>query len=82
MLEQHSIMTIHPMITKDKLRQNPSLALQIVHSPLPIELKTLQTALKNPQRVTTMEKELKALQKKYSWELVPRPQNENVVGSK
>ena len=81
MLEQHSIMTIYPMITKDKLRKNPSFALQIVHTLLPIELKTLQTTLKNPQRVTTMEKELKALQKKYSWELVPRPQNEKVVGS-
>ena len=64
MLEQHSIMTIYPMITKDKLRKNPSFALQIVHTLLPIELKTLQTTLKNPQRVTTMEEELKALQKK------------------
>ena len=38
--------------------------------------------MKISQWVIAMEEELKALQQDHTWELVPKSQNENIVGSK
>ena len=72
---------IHGMITCAKLKQNPSLALH-VSSTSPIEPKTLKSALKRPKWVATMQKQIDALQHNNTWNLVPRPPNTNIIGSK
>ena len=71
----------HPMMTRNKLKQNPKLALQASHS-REIEPKTLKTALKNPLWTQAMKEELQALHQNQTWVLVPRPNNVNVIGSK
>lgn len=46
------------------------------------EPKTLRSALKEPHWVKAMEEEIRALHSTHTWELVPRPANVNVIGSK
>ncbi|PNY13707.1 putative copia-type protein, partial [Trifolium pratense] len=46
------------------------------------EPKTLKSALKDPLWVNAMQEEICALHSNKTWELVPRPTNANVVGSK
>ncbi|KAH9799298.1 reverse transcriptase Ty1/copia-type domain-containing protein [Citrus sinensis] len=69
------------MMTRNKLKQNPKLALQASHS-REIEPKTLKTASKNPLWTQAMKEELQALHQNQTWVLVPRPNNVNVIGSK
>ena len=49
-----------------KLKHNPTLALQTAHTLPSIELKTLWTTLKVPQWVIAMEEVLKALQQNHT----------------
>ena len=53
-----TITNTHPMVTRHKLKNNPSLALQTF---ITTEPKTLKSALKYPQWVTAMKEELQAL---------------------
>ena len=70
---------IHGMITCAKLKQNPSLALHVSSTSL-TEPKTLKSALKQPK--ATKQEEIDALQHNNTWNLVPRPPNTNIIGSK
>ena len=67
------------MVTRHKLKNNPSLALQTF---ITTEPKTLKSALKYPQWVTAMNEELQALNQNNTWTLVLRPKNANIIGSK
>ncbi|KAH9716300.1 retrovirus-related pol polyprotein from transposon RE1 [Citrus sinensis] len=67
------------MVTRHKLKNNPSLALQ---TSITTEPETLKSALKYPQWVIAMNEELQALNQNNTWTLVPRPQNANIIGSK
>ncbi|KAH9801962.1 retrovirus-related pol polyprotein from transposon RE2 [Citrus sinensis] len=71
----------HPMLTRNKLKQNPTLALQIDHATV-TEPKTLKSALKHPLWLQAMAEELAALHQNKTWTLVPRPHDANVIGSK
>lgn len=82
----------HPMITRAKAgifkpRHFVDFS-TLTHQPLHNALlassdpKTVQTALKQPQWVEAMQRELDALHKNNTWSLVPRPLNRQVVGSK
>lgn len=44
--------------------------------------KGFKSAAKNPQWLMAMEEEMAALRSNNIWDLVPRPSNSNVVGSK
>lgn len=46
------------------------------------EPKGFKSAIKVPQWLTAMSEEMDALHLNNTWELVPRPLNENIVGSK
>lgn len=46
------------------------------------EPRTLRSAFKDPHWVSAMQEEISALHSNHTWELVPRPANVNVVGSK
>ncbi|KAH9751421.1 hypothetical protein KPL71_014290 [Citrus sinensis] len=71
----------HPMLTRNKLKQNPTLALQIDHATV-TEPKTLKFALKHPLWLQAIAEELAALCQNKTWTLVPRPHDANVIGSK
>ncbi|KAH9751634.1 retrovirus-related pol polyprotein from transposon RE2 [Citrus sinensis] len=70
----------HPMLTRNKLKQNPTLALQTDHATV-TEPKTLKSALKHPLWLQAMAEELAALHQNKTWTLVPRPHDANVIGS-
>ncbi|KAL9462902.1 hypothetical protein AB3S75_000833 [Citrus x aurantiifolia] len=69
------------MLTRNKLKQNPTLALQTDHATV-TEPKTLKSALKHPLWLQAMAEELAALHQNKTWTLVPRPHDANVIGSK
>ena len=69
------------MITRQKAKNNPNRALQAFQNQ-PTEPKYLKSSLKNPIWVTAMQKEIKAWLDNNTWNLVPHPANNNVVGSK
>lgn len=46
------------------------------------EPRGFKTAAKNPAWLAVIDEELNALRKNYTWDLVPRPSNTNIVGSK
>ncbi|TXG69843.1 hypothetical protein EZV62_004778 [Acer yangbiense] len=48
---------------------------------LPLEPKTLRSALKVSRWIAAMEEELQAFHDNNMWQLVPRPKNVNIVGS-
>ncbi|KAK9214398.1 hypothetical protein WN944_006390 [Citrus x changshan-huyou] len=66
----------HPMLTRNKLKQNPTLALQTDHATV-TEPKTLKSALKHPLWLQAMAEELAALHQNKTWTLVPRPHDAN-----
>lgn len=76
-----------PLLRSNRLRNPPpylkdfvSLATQ---SPKQYsEPKTLKSAFKDPLWVSAMQEEISALHSNQTWELVPRPSDANVVGSK
>ncbi|KAH9789454.1 retrovirus-related pol polyprotein from transposon RE1 [Citrus sinensis] len=61
----------HPMMTRNKLKQNPKLALQASHS-REIEPKTLKTALKNPLWTQAMKEEEDGTIDRYKARLVAK----------
>lgn len=74
------------MITRSKLKNDPSLKSQMVtfaatRSDIS-EPKTYRTALKIPHWLKAMQEEIKALIQNRTWDLVPRPPTTNIVGSK
>ncbi|XP_022007709.1 uncharacterized mitochondrial protein AtMg00820-like [Helianthus annuus] len=84
----------HPMVTRSKVgsfkpnpKHNASLA-HIMQFGLHAALlkshdpKGFKSASKHPHWLLAMQDELKALQRKHTWTLVPRPHSSNVVGSK
>lgn len=83
----------HSMITRDKLRKNPTLdphlhkAIQhskniTQHKAMVVEPKSYKSALKIPQWKQAMEEDMKALEDNHTWDLVTPPRNTNIVGSK
>ena len=46
------------------------------------EPKGFKSAAKHPGRIAAMDEEIQALHKNHTWDLVPKPPNKNVVGSK
>ena len=76
----------HNMITRHKLKQNPTLASDMAlvtqHAPSSTEPKTYKSVLKIPCWFKAMEEEIHALNTNQTWSLVPRPKNVNVIGSK
>ena len=60
----------HPMLTRNKLKQNPTLALQTDHATV-TEPETLKSALKNPLWLQAMAEELAALRQNKTLTLVP-----------
>ena len=69
------------MITRQKAKNNPNLALQAFQNQ-PTKPKYLKSALKNPIWVTAMQEEITALHDNNTWNVVPHPANNNVEGSK
>ncbi|RVX04589.1 Retrovirus-related Pol polyprotein from transposon RE1 [Vitis vinifera] len=74
------------MITRSKLKNDPSLKSQMVtfaatRSDIS-EPKTYRTTLKIPHWLKAMQEEIKALIQNRTWDLVPRPPTTNIVGSK
>nr|CAN83340.1 hypothetical protein VITISV_021483 [Vitis vinifera] len=85
-LGQHTDNKGTHMITKSKLKNDPSLKSQMVtfaaiRSDIS-ELKTYRTTLKIPYWLKAMQEEIKTLNKNRTWDLVPRPPTTNIVGSK
>lgn len=83
----------HPMLTHNMLKQNPSRAAKLVKptnlyaaivssTNTVLEPCTVKTAPKSPERFRAMQEEIIALHENATWVLVPRPNNDNVVGSK
>ena len=55
----------------------------LIHAPLAIfEPKGFKSTAKNPAWLAAMDDEMKAIQINHTWDLVPRPSNANIVGSK
>lgn len=79
------VRSTHPMVTRRKLKEDPTLASRMMllttQSALQ-EPKTLRTTMKDQRWVAAMKEELQALHDNNTWKLVPRPENVNVVGSK
>ncbi|XP_071695808.1 uncharacterized mitochondrial protein AtMg00810-like [Rutidosis leptorrhynchoides] len=87
-----SITSSHPMITRSKagifkpkhvadlshLSNNGLLSALFATQ----EPKGFKSAAKDPSRLRAMHEEMSALQRNHTWDLVPRPANSNVVGSK
>ncbi|RVX14187.1 Retrovirus-related Pol polyprotein from transposon RE1 [Vitis vinifera] len=74
------------MITRSKLKNDPSLKSQMVtfaatRSDIS-EPKTYRTTLKIPYWLKAMQEEIKALIQNRTWDLVPRSPTTNIVGSK
>ncbi|KAI3766125.1 hypothetical protein L2E82_16175 [Cichorium intybus] len=89
---QPTVTSIHPMQTRSragifKPKHVVDFA-QLQHSMLhqalfsTTEPKGYKSAAKNPHWLMAMEEEMTALRNNQTWELVPRPQGSNVVGSK
>ncbi|RVW98311.1 Retrovirus-related Pol polyprotein from transposon RE1 [Vitis vinifera] len=82
----------HPMITRAKSGifkpRHPAHLSFVQSSPLIHALlatskpKGFKSAAKNPAWLAAMDDEIKALQTNHTWDLVPRPSNTNIVGSK
>ncbi|GKV46548.1 hypothetical protein SLEP1_g53521 [Rubroshorea leprosula] len=78
----------YQMVTRSQkgiLKPNPRYAnLHILHkiSSIPIEPKSVRSALKHQGWTIAMHEELEALAKNDTWDLVPRMKDMNVVGSK
>ena len=84
--DQHTDNKGTHMITRSKLKNDPSLKSQMVtfaaiRSDIS-ETKTYRTALKIPHWLKAMQEEIKALIQNRTWDLVPRPPTANIVGSK
>ena len=47
-----------------------------------IELRSIKEASKFENCLNTMNEELDQIEKNQTWELVPRPKNKNVIGTK
>ncbi|KAJ9676055.1 hypothetical protein PVL29_024850 [Vitis rotundifolia] len=74
------------MITRSKLKNDPSLKSQMVtfattRSDIS-EPKIYRTTLKIPHWLKAVQEEIKALIQNRTWDLVPRPPTANIVGSK
>ncbi|WJZ98521.1 hypothetical protein VitviT2T_017037 [Vitis vinifera] len=82
----------HPTITRAKSRifktRHPAhlsfvQSIPFIHALLATsELTGFKSAAKNPAWLAVMDDEMKALQINHTWDLVPRPSNANIVGSK
>jgi hypothetical protein len=71
---------MHPMLTRKKAREKLGLvALKVTES---IEPKSVKLALQSPHWLAAMRDELSALKQNHTWELVPRKDDMNVVGSR
>ncbi|KAH9667846.1 hypothetical protein KPL70_021200 [Citrus sinensis] len=69
------------MLTHNKLKQNPTLALQTDHT-IVTKPKTLKSGLKHRVWLQTMAEELDALRQNKTLALAHRPYDANVIGSK
>ena len=84
--EQHKDNPRTHMITRSKLKNDPSLKSKIITFSTPRgnirEPKGYLTTLKIPHWLKAMQEDIKALTHNHTWDLVPRPSTANVVGSK
>ena len=70
----------HPMLTRKKAYEQLGLvALKVTESTEP---KSVKSALQSPHWLAAMRDELSALKQNHTWELVPRKDDMNVVGSR
>ncbi|XP_071694579.1 uncharacterized protein [Rutidosis leptorrhynchoides] len=87
-----AITSTHPMVTRAKSgifkpRHIVDIA-QLTHTPLHHALlaakqpRGFKSASKDPAWLSAMRDEMEALSRNHTWELVPRPKQSNVVGSK
>uniref|UniRef100_A0A2N9IBM9 Reverse transcriptase Ty1/copia-type domain-containing protein n=1 Tax=Fagus sylvatica TaxID=28930 RepID=A0A2N9IBM9_FAGSY len=75
-----ALTNMHPMLTRKKAREQLSLvALKVTDSTEP---KSVKSALLSPHWLAPMRDELFALKQNQTWELVPRKDDMNVVGSR
>ncbi|KAF5480179.1 hypothetical protein F2P56_000945 [Juglans regia] len=74
---RHPIHPIHP-VHLSLVQSSPLLHALLVTS----EPKGFKSIAKNPAWLAAMDDEMKALQTNHTWDLVPRPSNTNIVGSK
>uniref|UniRef100_A0A2N9I850 Reverse transcriptase Ty1/copia-type domain-containing protein n=1 Tax=Fagus sylvatica TaxID=28930 RepID=A0A2N9I850_FAGSY len=70
---------VHPMLTRKKARDLHGLV--ALKDTDPTEPKSVKTALQSPHWFAAMCDEISALKQNQTWELVPRQDNMNVVGS-
>jgi hypothetical protein len=70
----------HPMVTRKKARDQ--LGLIALKDTDPSEPKSVKSALQSPHWFAAMCDEISALKLNHTWELVPRQDNMNVVGSR
>jgi hypothetical protein len=78
--EGSSSLNVHPMITRRKARTH--LGLISSRSPSPLEPHNLSSALQSPHWLQAMREELTALHHQHTWDLVPRHDSMNIVGSR
>uniref|UniRef100_A0A2N9I2K2 GAG-pre-integrase domain-containing protein n=1 Tax=Fagus sylvatica TaxID=28930 RepID=A0A2N9I2K2_FAGSY len=71
---------VHPMLTRKKARDLHGLV--ALKDTDPTEPKSVKTALQSPHWFAAMCDEISALKQNQTWELVPRQDNMNVVGSR
>ena len=71
---------VHPMLTRKKARDLRGLV--ALKDTDPTEPKSVKTALQSPHWFAAMCDEISALKQNQTWELVPRQDNMNVVGSR
>lgn len=73
----------HPMVTRSQdgtLKPNPKYL--FITDIIPVELKSVKTALRHPGWFQAMKEELDALHSNDTWYLIPRSDDMNVVGCK
>jgi hypothetical protein len=75
-----SSLNVHPMITRRKARTH--LGLVSSRSLSPLEPHNLSSALQSPHWLQAMREELTALHHQHTWDLVPRHDSMNIVGSR
>jgi hypothetical protein len=75
-----SSLNVHPMITRRKARTH--LGLVSSHSSSLLEPRDLDSALQSPHWLEAMKDELTALHQQHTWDLVPRHNSMNIVGSR